>query len=318
MAPSGVSQPPDTSWLLGLHCYLCRTQTVVRAWTQAWSGLGQPHSGCIHSLGSQFRVKGRVEGRMSHSAPPPYSIPGTPQHTSPSTVLTSIPLTFWSGLCGADPKTPQPAPRRSRCPSALALLWAVLPPSGLSLTSPAGCLLLGLVHSPLCSLWLQNVATWPLPSRSCHLPMSPWHPPLRGHTGAKTPPWSPESKPLCSVRPLPSLSPYLACSPHSGLICTPRVLITKLSPSVPTLLSFRGSTSSSANSRDLHWKDSSHFSKRPLSERKKNVSCWRLPARGPGARERLGATAIELQVPVCIAAAALDRKVGGSRPHPGR
>lgn len=137
MAPSGVSQPPDTSWLLGLHCYLCRTQTVVRGRTQAWSGLGQPHSGCIHSLGSQFRVKGRVEGRMSHSAPPPYSIPGTPQHTSPSTVLTSIPLTFWSGLCGADPKTPQPAPRRSRCPSALALLWAVLLPSGLSLTSPA-------------------------------------------------------------------------------------------------------------------------------------------------------------------------------------
>ncbi|CAI9154913.1 unnamed protein product [Rangifer tarandus platyrhynchus] len=38
--------------------------------------------------------------------------------------------------------------------------------------------------------------------------------------------------------------------------------------------------------------------------------------RGPGARERLQATAIELQVPVCIAAAALDRKVGALGPTP--
>ena len=124
MAPSGGSQPPDTPWLLGLHCYLCRTQTVVRAWTQAWGGLGQPYSGCIHSLGSQFRVKGRVEGRVSRPAPPPYSIPGTPQHTSLSTVPTSIPLTFWSfeeltskplNLPQEDPGAPQLWPCCGKC-----------------------------------------------------------------------------------------------------------------------------------------------------------------------------------------------------------
>ena len=158
MAPSGGSQPPDTPWLLGLHCYLCRTQTVVKAWTQAWSGFGQPYSGCIHSLGSQFRVKGRVQGRVSRPAPPPYSIPGTPQHTSPSTVPTSIPLTFWSfeELTSKPLNLPQGDPG---APSALALLWEVLPPGGLSLTRPAGCLLTGPhAQSPLLP---RGFRTWP-------------------------------------------------------------------------------------------------------------------------------------------------------------
>lgn len=160
------------------------------------------------------------------------------------------------------------------------------------MTSPAGCLFWASCTVPAVPSWLQNVATWLLPSRSCHLPMSPWHPPLRGHTGAKTPLGSPERKPLCSVIPLPSLSPYLAGSPPSGLTCTPRVLITKLSPSVPILLSFRDSTSSSANSRDLLWKDSFHFSRRPLSERKMYPAGDSLPGNlahlicGPSARKQ--------------------------------